>query len=502
MQLKLKIKILDIYANYSIAILHVNTAQEIGAQNLDRIDLTKNDFHSSFVVDTSFSYVSENQIGIFKDTAKEFDLNEGDEVFVNLLSPPKATKYIMNKVKNKTLEKEEINEIIFAINKNALSEAELSAFVTGIFINALNIDEIKHLCSALIDVGDKMDFGKNKVILDKHSIGGINGRVSMLIVPIIASLGYKIPKTASRSITSAAGTADSMNVLSDVSFEIDKVVDIVDKVDGAVVWEGKIDLCPVDNRLIDIEHALGINPEGLMIASILSKKKSIGSTHLVIDIPIGRYVKIKNKEDGERLAKKFIVFCNYLGIKSKVLITDGDKPCGVNFGPALEAKNVLEILEGKYQDSVFEKSCYLSGALLELAGHCKDGEGYEIAKQSITSGKALEKFKEILKAQNGKIFNSQDVPKAKFVKKIYATEEGNMIRFNLTKIIQLTKILGCPKDISSGVVLLCKIGDQIKLNDPVFEIHSENQNKLSKAMEFIKSNNPVVIEKMVIEQLE
>ncbi len=502
MKLKLKVKILDVYSNYPIAILHPNSAIKIGAQNLDRIEIKKgDDFNTVFVLDTSKSYVDENTIGLFKDTSKESELKEGDEVVINILNPPSAIKFIMNKVKNKTLSKQEIEEIVNEIDKNSLSEVELSAFVTGVFINGLNLEETKDLCNALVNIGDRIDFQED-VILDKHSIGGINGRVSMLITPIIAALGYKIPKTASRSITSAAGTADSMEVLAPVSFNVDEIKEIINKTGGVVAWEGEFDLCPVDNKLIDIEHALGINPEGIMIASILSKKKSIGSTHLVIDIPVGRDVKIKNKEDGERLAKKFIAISSYLGIKTKVLLTDGDKPCGAFFGPALEAKNVLELLEGKYQDNVLEKSCLLAGELLELLGKAKQGEGYLIAKEIVTSGKALDKFQEIIKAQGGSIFRSEDVPLAKFRERIISQKAGDVNNFDVSKITHLAKLLGCPKDVEAGVVLLCEVGDSVQINDPILEFHSNTEEKMKRAIEYFKDNNPVVFENMIIEEFE
>ncbi len=501
MKLNLKIKILDIYASYPVVILHPSTAEQIGAQNLDRLKLKTEKISSVFVMDTSNTYVDEQTIGMFKDTAKDFNLKDGDLVLINLLTPPLAIKYVMNKIKNKTLSEEEIREIVKDIDQNSLSEIELSAFVTGVYINGLNLEETKHLCNALVDIGDKIDFNED-VILDKHSIGGINGRVSMILTPIIASLGYKIPKTASRSITSSAGTADSMEVLAPVSFDVSEIKNIINTTNGVVAWEGKFDLCPVDNKLIDIEHALGINPEGIMIASILSKKKSIGSTHLIIDIPVGRDVKVKNKEDGERLAKKFITISNFLGINARAVLTDGDKPCGSYFGPALEAKNILEILECKYQDNVLEKACLLSGELLELVGHAKHGEGYLLAKEVVTSGKALDKFKEIIKAQGGSILKSEDVPVAKIKQNIIFEKAGTINGFDVLKITNIAKLLGCPKDVEAGVVLLYDVGDSIQANDAIFEFHANTDEKIKRAIDYFKDNNPIIFESMIIEEFE
>ena len=499
--LLLKLKILDIYADYPIVILHPEVAKKINAVNLDRLELNLNNIVTTGVLDTSESYVNKETVGLFKDTAINYNLKDGDIIEVSLLPLPKAVSYIQDKIKNKTLTKDEIYEIVKNINENKFSAVELSAFVTAIQINGLNIEETEHLCRALVEAGDSIDF-KEKIILDKHSIGGINGRVSMILTPIIASLGFKIPKTASRSITSAAGTADAMEVLAPVTFTIDEIKEIIIKVNGVVAWEGKFDLCPVDNKLIDIEHALGINPEGIMIASILSKKKSIGSTHLVIDIPIGNEVKVKNKDDGIRLAKKFIEISKFLKINTKVLLTDGENPTGNNFGPALEAKEVLEILENKYFNNLAEKACLLSGELLELVGYAKKGEGFFVAKESITSGKALEKFREIIKIQGGEIFSSDKIKFAKFKKEFISNSKGIIKDFDVKRLTEIANYSGAPKDIAAGLILHKSIGDKIVPGDLILEIYSESEDKLNQAYDFLMEKAPFDFEQMVIEGIE
>jgi AMP phosphorylase len=497
----LKVKIIDITADYPVVILHPEVAKRLDVRHLDRMELKTKNSKTIGVLDTSMSFVDQSSIGIFKDTAKKLNVKEGEEVNVNLLSPPKSIQHIIDKIKNKTLTKDQIYDIIKDINRNALSETELSAFITSCYINGLNMEETIYLCNALTDIGDKINF-QEKMILDKHSIGGINGRVSMILTPIIASLGYKIPKTASRSITSAAGTADAMEVLAPVSFTVDQIKDIISRTNGVVAWEGKFDLCPVDNKLIDVEHALGVNPEGIMIASILSKKKSIGSTHLVIDIPVGNEVKVKDKEHGLRLAKKFISIGKSLGIKVKVTLTDGEKPCGRAFGPALEAKEVLCILENKFFNPLADKSCALAGELLELVGKAKEGEGYAIAKKEIESKRALNKFKEIIKAQGGSIFESSQIPKAKYKITIKSQESGKIRNFDIHLLTKISRYAGAPHDITAGVELLAGVGDNISKGNPIFEIHSNSEDKLNYAKEFTKDNMPVIFEKMIIDEIE
>jgi AMP phosphorylase len=502
MSVRLKIKILDIYANYSVCVLHPNTAKKISAQNLDRIEFKKKKLNTVFVLDTSYTYVDENHIGIFKDSAKEYNLKDEEEIDISILSPPPSTRYIHNKIHNQSLTEEQIKELVTEINKNSLSDVELSAFVTACQINGLTIEEITYFCRSLVEIGDKIDF-EDEVILDKHSIGGINGRVSMIVTPIIASFGYKMPKTASRSITSATGTADAMEVLAPVSFDVSTIKKIVKEINGVVVWEGKFDLCPVDNKLIDIEHALNINPEGIMISSILSKKKSIGSTHLIIDLPVGKEMKITNMEDAERLAKKFLVISKMLGIKTKVLITDGKTPCGNSFGCALEAKSVLEILEGKYFDNLAEKSCEIAGELLELVGRAKKNEGYHLAKKSVVNKQALTKFKEIIKAQGGSIFKSEDVPKSKFKKTILSPLEGTIVDMDVIKLTNLAKLCGAPSDPLAGVLIVKSVGETIDKNQPLFEIHSDSETKLNNAYNYSQKNinQLVTFKKIILEEI-
>ncbi len=502
MNINLKIKVLDIYANYSVSILHPNTAKKLYAQNLDRIDIQKKDFNKVFVLDTSSSYVAEDEVGLFKDSAQENNLKDGEVVNVSLLPLPPANKYILDKIKNVPLTKNQITEIVTEINKNSLSEIELAGFVTACQINDLTIEEITYLCNSLIDIGDKIDFD-DEVILDKHSVGGINGRVSMIVVPIIASYGYKIPKTASRSITSATGTADAMEMLAPVSFNVSDIKKIISKANGVVAWEGKFDLCPVDNKIIDIEHALGINPEGIMIASILSKKKSIGSTHLVIDLPVGDQMKIKTVDDAERLAKKFLIISKSLGIKTKVLVTDGETPCGNSFGCSLEAKSVLEILEGKYFDNLAEKSCEVAGELLELVGRAKKNEGYHLAKKAILSGQAHSKFLEIIKAQGGIITLSDQLPKAKFTKKICSPEDGSITNMDVYKLTQIAKIAGAPTDKVAGLLILRPVGHEVKKNEPIFEIHSSSEDALNNAYNYSQKTikDLITFKKIIVKEI-
>ncbi len=499
--IQLKVKVLDITAEVPVCVLNVDDARKIDAGYLSRIEISTTKEKNTCILDTSLTFVDVGTIGLFKNVAQQLKLENNAMVTINLLPPTKSITYIINKIKNKTLSKDEVYEIVKDIEDNKVTDLELSSFVTACYINGMNLEESTHLCNALIDAGDLLDYGK-KEILDKHSIGGINGRVSMILTPIISSLGYFMPKTASRSIASAAGTADCMEALAPVGFTLPEIKKILEKTGAVIAWEGKFDLCPVDNTIIKVEHALSINPEGIMIASILSKKKSAGATHLVIDVPVGSKMKVKDKESAERLARKLISVSKSLGIKTKAILTDGEEPCGRAFGAALEAREVMRILEGRYFDNLANKSCLLAGELLELAGRCKEGEGFSLAKETLVSGKALIKMQEIIKAQGGTITSSDQIKDAKYKQEIFSYEDGKIESWDIEVLTKIARSAGAPEDKEAGVLLCRYVGEQVKNGDKVLEIYSNSKDKLDYSTKYYQENKALRFDSMILEEIE
>jgi len=499
--IQLKVKILDITAEVPVCVMNVEDAREIDAGYLSRIEISNPKGKGTCILDTSLTFVDVGVIGLFRNVAQQLKLDDNSKVTVNLLPPTKSVTHIINKIKNKILSKDDIYDIVKDIDDNKVTDLELSSFVTACYINGLNIDESKHLCNALIDAGDSLNYGK-KEILDKHSIGGINGRVSLILTPIISSLGYFMPKTASRSIASAAGTADCMEVLAPVGFTLPEIKKILEKTGAVIAWEGKFDLCPVDNTIIKVEHALSINPEGIMIASILSKKKSAGATHLVIDVPVGSKMKVKDKESAERLAKKLVSVSKSLGIKAKAILTDGEEPCGRAFGAALEAREVMRILENRYFDNLANKSCILAGELLELAGRCKEGEGFDLAKETLVNGKALLKMQEIIRAQGGTITSSDQIKDAKYKQEIFSKDEGTIKGWDIESLTKIARCAGAPEDKEAGVLLCRYVGETIKKGDKILEIYSNSKDRLDYATQYYQEDNAIKFDSIILGAIE
>lgn len=500
---ELRAKIFPIKTGKLVVILNEKNAKELGLFAGDRVELLnkKNEKKCVAVIDITHHSVRPNQIGLFEDALKALGAKNNSIISTKATEQLKSVDYIKKKMLGEKLSRAEIFEIISDISDERLSEIEATAFVSAVYMKGLDLDETISLTKALIEDGNKMDFGK-EIIVDKHSVGGTNGRASMIIVPIVASTGLLMPKTSSRSITSAAGTADSMEVIASVSLKMDKIMQITKKVGGVIAWGGAVDLAPADDKIIRIEHPLSLDPEGQVIASVLAKKASVGSKYVVIDLPVGKYVKIKDKETALRMAKKFVQVGREIGMHVEAVITNGEEPSGLAFGPALEAKYALEILEGKRFDNLAQKSCELAGVLFEMVGMTAPTKGYAKALEILQSGKALEKMREIIKAQGGKILSSDEIKLARLKKDFKAGTEGIINDININTLTKIARISGAPANKTAGVMLYKLLGEKVKNGDILMTIYAENEEKLKAAEQFALKNIPFNFKRIILETIK
>jgi len=334
-----------------------------------------------------------------------------------------------------------------------------------------------------------------------NCIGGVAGnRTTMLVVPIIAAAGLYIPKTSSRAITSASGTSDTMEVLANVTFKVDELKEIVLKTKGGIVWGGGMKLAPVDDKLIRIRHPLSLDPEGMLLASILGKKKSVGAEYALIDIPIGRGVKIPYYQKGEELGNHFIKIGQQLGIKIEVLITDGAEPVGHGVGPSLECRDVFKVLtNGRGPEDLRHKSVLIAGKLLELCGKADKGTGYSAAENLITSGKALKKFLEIIEAQGGNPkVKIDDIPVGKYSHTVKSKVGGAIFHIDNKSISKIARIAGAPKMKEAGLLLHKTRGDRVEVGDALFTIYSDREDLLGYAIKALEKLEPVEMRRMLL----
>ncbi len=498
-----KVKPIDIYTGKNIVVLNKNDAQDHDIYWGYRTELCSGNKCFIAIVDVSDDIVKPGEIGVFKDVADSNKLKRGDDVEIIHMNQPESIKFIKKKLDKGALSDSEIKTIVREIMQDRLSEIETSSYITAAYINGFTDDEVISLANATVESGERLNLGK-KPILDKHCIGGVAGnRTTMVVVPIIAAAGMYMPKTSSRSITSASGTADTMEVLCKVTFNIEELRSIVLKAKGAIVWGGGMKLAPVDDKLIRIRHPLSLDPEGMLLASILGKKKSVGAEYVLIDIPVGRGVKVPYIEKGNDLARHFLRVGERLGMKIEALITDGAEPVGNGIGPGLECVDVLQVLGGKGPDDLRHKSLLMAGKLLELCGKVDNGKGYSVAEDLLNSGKAEKKFREIIELQcgNPKVKES-DIKIGQYTHVVNSEVSGNIFHIDNKAMSKIARIAGAPRDNGAGVLLHRVRGDRVEKGDSLFTIYAESESQLDFALKALKDLEPIEMRKMLLGSIE
>jgi thymidine phosphorylase len=355
--------------------------------------------------------------------------------------------------------------------------------------NGMDLKETIYLINSILNSGQKLSL-EGKWIVDKHSIGGIPGnRTTPIVVAICAAAGLIFPKSSSRAITSAAGTADVIESVAQVDFSIKDLKALVKKTNACLIWGGSLEIVPADEKIITIEKALNIDPESQLLASIMSKKLALGAKYILIDIPYGKTAKV-TKEKALRLKKKFEYLGNYFHKKLKVVLTHGDEPIGNGIGPILEMMDILKVLN-RFEDrplDLEEKSLFLAGEIFDMTNKTKKGQGIKLAREILESKKAFEKFKEIISAQNG---NFKRLKLAKFRKDIFCDKECIIKEIDNKKINSLARIAGCPFDKSAGVYLYHHVGEKIKKKEKIITIFSESKSRLKESIKFFNNQKPI-----------
>jgi AMP phosphorylase len=473
----------------SIVFLNKLDADEIGVTASGRVAL-KSKKEITAIVNIATKSVKKGHIGI-NEEVKLLLGTVPHSIDVEISAFPKSLQFIRNKLEGRKLVYNEVYEIVKGVVDGNLNESEIASFVTALHIQGIDLDEATNLSLSMVETGKKLNLGKR--VVDKHSIGGVPGdKTTLLVVPIVAAAGLIIPKTSSRAITSAAGTADRAEVLMHVNISNEELKKIVKKCNGCIVWGGALDLAPADDIFVRAEYPLYIDP--LLLPSIMSKKKAVGATHLVIDIPTGRGTKVKTIGAADHLAKDLIELGKRLEMHTHCVLTYGEQPVGYTVGPALEAKEALEVImnESNVPD-LLDKACSIAGSIFEITGR---RNGYELAKSIIKTGKAEAKLREIIEAQGGK---SNVKPKDLFIGedilKIKAKKDGHMLWINNNAIVEIARSAGAPKDKGAGIVFNKKIGDSVSKDDIIFTVYAEKSRKLTRTQDLLGEINPVGVGK-------
>jgi thymidine phosphorylase len=347
---------------------------------------------------------------------------------------------------------------------------EVAAFLIS-SASFMTSGELLALARAMAEAGTQLKW-ERPMVVDKHCIGGIPGnRTSMVVVPIVAAHGLMIPKTSSRAITSPAGTADTMEVLARVDLGVDEMREVVNACHGCLVWGGHVNLSPADDILISVERPLSLDTREQMVASIMSKKLAAGSTHLLIDLPVGPSAKLTTAMEAMRLRKLFEFVGDHFGIAVEVITTDGRQPIGNGIGPVLEAQDVMAVLanDPAAPKDLREKSLRLAAHLIDYDPEMRGGKGYARARELLESGAALRQMQKIIDAQGPSSCAAELGP---LTVDIAAERDGVVEGIDCLRLNRLARTAGAPIDKGAGIRLFKKIGDHVEQGEPLYRIHA------------------------------
>ncbi len=451
-------------------------------------------FHDKIIIAT-INIIKSNLLKIGEAALSEYALKmlgakEGDKIIVSHARPVKSLSFVRSKIYGNILAAEEIKEVIHDITAGYYSDIQIAAFLTACTGQNMNQEEIFNLTKSMIDAGEKINWS-NDLIVDKHCIGGLPGnRTTPIIVSIVAAFGLIIPKTSSRAITSPAGTADVMEVLTQVEFDVEKMKKIVAQENGCLAWGGSVSLSPADDILIRIEKALDLDSEAQLVASILSKKIAAGANHILIDIPIGETAKIRSKEAALILQNHLEKIGEKLDVKIKTIFTDGSQPVGNGIGPALEARDLIAVLknDANAPQDLKKRAIMLAGEIIEFSPKIKKGEGKILAAEILNSGKAWDKFQAICKAQGG----LKKIPQALKIHQYLSTKNGVISAMHNRRIALIAKLAGAPLDKTSGIDLHVKINDEVKKGQVLFSIHTSSEEVLEYVLDYLHEGNDII----------
>ncbi|TQV81153.1 thymidine phosphorylase family protein [Exilibacterium tricleocarpae] len=431
----------------------------------------------------SAALLAPGSIGLSDSAWHKLGAAEGDRLRVEHPHYLTSLSFVRSKIFNNRLSAQAIRHIIGDIAAGRYSDVHLAAFLTACSGDRLDLPEIIDLTKAMVSVGKVLSWPGRSTVLDKHCVGGLPGnRTTPIVAAIVAAAGLTIPKTSSRSITSPAGTADTMEVLTGVELSLEQLQAVVGAEGACLAWGGSINISPADDLLIRVERAINLDGEGQLIASVLSKKIAAGATHVIIDIPVGESAKVRSQKRARHLSTLFAAVGNELGIRVLPVITDGRQPVGFGIGPALEAADVMAVLQRSPQAPVDlrRRALFLAGLLLELSDQYAPGEGRAVAESLLDSGSAWEKFRAVCRRQGG----LKSIPTAPYQRRICARTGGRVKSFDNRQLAQIAKLAGAPKAKAAGIQLAKKLGDTVTAGELLMTIHAETQGELRYAENF------------------
>ncbi len=426
---------------------------------------------------------------------------------------------IEKKRDNKELSREEINFFVEGYCNNTITDYEMSALLMAIYINGMSEEELTYLTIAMANSSSKLDLDElesnSNYIVDKHSTGGVGDKITLIVLPIVASLGVKVFKMSGRGLGFTGGTADKLESIVgyDINLPLDRAKQQVKDIGLCLISQSK-DLAIADKKIYALRNATAtVESKNLIASSIMSKKIASGTKRLLLDVTVGTGAFMKTTEDALDISNIMIKIGKKVGIETKALITDMSEPLGRNVGNAMEIKEVISFLLSDnttlFSDNIKDLTeivLAVSAWMIKMAGLGDNIEENKIKViDAITSKKAYNKFIELIKAQGGHIYNvymdwigmSLDMPvlkdEVKYLKEIKAQNSGYIVSIDSKKIGEALVVLGGGRkeiedkiDYSVGFEFVKKVGDKVLEGDTILKCLYNDKDKFEEAFEYIE----------------
>jgi thymidine phosphorylase len=436
---------------------------------------------ASILISDDPAWVADDEIGVTMPALRRLGAVAGAMAHVCVAAPAAGLDAIQAKIRGETLSASDIATVVGDLAGNRLSDIEIAAFLIAC-ASFMTAEEVLALTRAMASVGAKLSWDR-PLIVDKHSIGGIPGnRTTMIVVPIVAAHGLVMPKTSSRAITSPAGTADAMEVLARVDLTVEEMRRVTDQCNACIAWGGHVKLSPVDDILISVERPLALDTPEQMVASILSKKIAAGVTHIVLDLPIGPTAKIRSSAYAQRVRKLFEFVAARCGMTIDVIVSDGAQPIGRGVGPFLEARDVMQVLRNDpaAPADLRAKALHLASHVLEFDPALPGGRGEARAKELLESGAALKAMEAIIEAQGPA---PRPCRVGALAHEVFAAQSGFVSAIDCFRIARIARLAGAPTDPGAGLDLLKRVGDRVGKGEPLYRLHGEDPADFAAAVE-------------------
>lgn len=383
----------------------------------------------------------------------------------------------------------EIKWVIENYVKGEIPDYQVSALCMAIYFQGMTLEETLALTLAVRDSGDRLDFSDiNGLRVDKHSTGGVGDKTSLVVAPIVASLGVKVAKMSGRGLGHTGGTIDKLEAIPGfcTDLEVDRFKKIVNEIGIAIVGQNA-SLAPADKLLYALRDVTAtVDSLPLIVSSIMGKKLAADDDCIVLDVKTGSGSFMKTPEASRKLAEWMVEIGKRAGKRMRALITDMDRPLGYAIGNSLEVVEAIHTLQGKGPEDLTELCIALSAHILELAEKGDYQQCETMAKEAISSGKALQTFAEMVKAQGGDsswILQPEKFAKAAYSHVVVSKESGYIVGVDTESYGVASLLLGAGRntkedviDAAAGIYLQAKTGDFVKVGDPIATLYSEKNN--------------------------